>query len=167
MARGRSPYQLVMAHVDDQLGGVISTTYLFAFVVTVKFAKYRCWRALPVVSSANRGRYVWPETISTANLVVFATVGGMSATNADTPAKGDVVNQVGTSVGPRPKRGSTPAESVGSTRLRRPPKLMMRTLITGSGGLTGAPMPDGLLSGCRGQVAVADLDTGVGGWTRV
>ena len=88
----------------------------------------------------------------------------MSATNVDAPAKGDVVNQVGTSVGPRPKRGSTPAESVGSTRLRRPPKLMMRTLITGSGGFT---MPDGLLSGCRRQVAVADLNRGVGGWTRV
>ena len=91
----------------------------------------------------------------------------MSATNVDAPAKGDCVNQVGTPVGPRPKRGSTPAESVGNTRLRRPAKLMMRTLIAESGGFTVAPMPDGLLSGCQRQVAVADLNTGVGGWTRV
>jgi hypothetical protein len=73
------------------------------------------------------------------------------------------VNQVGTSVGPRPTRGSTPAESVGSTCLRRPAGAFMRTLITGSGGFTGLPM----CHTCHRLVAVADLNTGVGGETLV
>lgn len=77
------------------------------------------------------------------------------------------MDYVGTSVGPRPKHGSTPAESVDSTRLRWPAKLIMRTLITGSGGFTGSPMPDGPLIECHRLVGVAALNTGVGGSTRV
>ena len=56
------------------------------------------------------------------------------------------MSQVGTSVGPRLKRGSTPAESVDSTRLRRPAKLIVRTSITGSGGLIGSAMRNRLLT---------------------
>lgn len=48
------------------------------------------------------------------------------------------MNKVGTSVGPRPKHGSTLAESVDSTRLRRPAKLVVRTLITEGHQVIGA-----------------------------
>ena len=153
-------------HFDDQPAEVISSAYLSVIDLDVNCQ-------VPLLASTTSGIFSetrvlrGPGTISTANLVFFASAVGISSTNVDAPAKGDVVNQVGTSVGPRPKRGSTPAESVGNTRLRRPPKLMVRTLITGSGGFTGARMPDGLLSGCHRQVAVADLNTGVGGWTCV
>jgi len=76
------------------------------------------------------------------------------------------VNHVGTSVGPRAKRGSTPAESVDSTRLRRPAKLIMQTLTTEPSGFTRSPMPGSLLTECHWAGGVVDLNTGVGGRTR-
>ena len=153
----------VNVRVSGDRGEVTSSAYLIGIDPDVKFAKMVAGAHYRVVAfSEPRVLRAWDRQYSESSCLCDSRLRARHKRRRS--AKGDgCVNQVGTSVGPRPKRGSTPAESVDSTRLRRRAKLIMRTLITGSGGFTGSPMPDRLLTECHRSVGVADLNTGVGG----